>query len=108
MLRAMIVEEKIKITLLKNKESHNQEVDQDHKATDIKINNKSIEIICKNLWNIKLLLIKIKIKTSINLEEKHLIRKIIVIKKTFFKIADKYILFNLIYIFFRYLLNYFI
>jgi hypothetical protein len=45
----MIVEEKIKITLLKNKESHNQEVDQDHKATDIKINNKSIEIICKNL-----------------------------------------------------------
>jgi hypothetical protein len=55
-----------------------------------------------------LLLIKIKIKTSINLEEKHLIRKIIVIKKTFFKIADKYILFNLIYLFFRYLLNSFI
>lgn len=48
MLQAMIAERKIRIIRLKNKESHNQEVDQDHKATDIKINNKSIEIICKN------------------------------------------------------------
>jgi hypothetical protein len=45
----MIVEGKTKITLLKNKESHSQEVDQDHKAIDIKINNKSTEIIYKNL-----------------------------------------------------------
>jgi hypothetical protein len=44
----MIVEGKIKITILKNKKSHNQEVDQDRKATDIKINNKNTEIIYKN------------------------------------------------------------
>ena len=96
MLRAMIVEGKIKITILKNKKSHNQEVDQDRKATDIKINNKNTEIIYKNSWNIKLVLIRIKIKTFINQEEKHLIRKIIIIKKTFFKIVDEYIFFKLI------------
>ncbi len=87
----MKVEGKTRITLLKNKESHSQEVDQDHKAIDIKINNKSTETIYKNLWNIKSFLIKIKIKTFINREENNLIRKIIItitIKKAFFKIVD--------------------